>query len=154
MGLISRVSIRTYRDKKTMTTAHRPTWDAAVAGTKRGESDLGKLSQQWSSRDAPSHRVLKSRKDIVPVRSVLSPARKNELKRKLEENEKKAARDALKKTAGNEHLDDEEIEKKRLKFEQMDKDDPLDSSSDESEEEDSDEDDTEELWPSWLKLNG
>merc|ERR1712066_1068688 len=151
MGLISRVSIRTYRDKKTMTTAHRPTWDAAVAGTKRGESDLGKLSQQWSSRDAPSHRVLKSRKDIVPVRSVLSTARKNELKRKLEENEKKAARDALKKTAGNEHLDDEEIEKKRLKFEQMDKDDPLDSSSDESEE-DSDEDDTEELMAELAKI--
>jgi len=82
----------------------------------------------------------------------LSSARKNELKRKLEEKEKAAAREALKKTAGNEHLDDEEIEKKRLKFEQMDKDDPLDSSSDESEEEDSDEDDTEELMAELAKI--
>lgn len=128
-----------------MTTAHRPTWDAAVAGTKRGESDLGKLSLQWSSRDAPSHLKLK-------VRSVVDTKNKAELKRKLEEKEKAAARQALKKTAGNEHLDDEEIEKKRLKFEQLDKDDPLDSSSASEDDDSSDEDDTEQLMAELAKI--
>ena len=128
-----------------MTTAHRPTWDAAVAGTKRAESDLGKLSQQWSSRDAPSHLKLK-------VRSVVATKNRADIKRKLEEKEKAAARQASKKTAGNEHLDDEEIEKKRLKFEKLDKDDPLDSSSGSEDDEDSDEDDTEELMAELAKI--
>merc|ERR1712146_820915 len=126
MGLISRVSSRTYRyshkkpKKPVMSTAHRPTWTPATAGDKRAESDLGKLSLQWSSRDAPSQ--TKSKAD---------------LKRQLEEKEATQARKALKDAPENAGLDDEEIEKKRLKFEKLDKDDPVDSSS--SEEEDSDE---------------
>jgi len=47
-------------------------------------------------------------------------------------------------------LDDDEIEKKRIKFNQLDKDDPVDSSSDE--EDDSDEDDTDELLAELAKI--
>merc|ERR1712146_318552 len=136
MGLISRVSSRTYRyshkkpKKPVMSTAHRPTWTPATAGDERAESDLGKLSLQWSSRDAPSHTKLK-------VRSVIQTKSKADLKRQLEEKEATQARKALKDAPENAGLDDEEIEKKRLKLEKLDKDDPVDSSS--SEEEDSDE---------------
>merc|ERR1712076_366289 len=126
-----------------MSTAHRPTWDAATAGTKRAESDLGKLSLQWSSRDAPSHTKLK-------VRSVMATKSREDLKRQLEDKEKSAARKALKNAPENVGLDDEEIEKKRLKFEKLDKDDPVDSSSDESD--DSDEDDTDELLAELAKI--
>jgi len=44
-----------------MTTAHRPTFDPAKGGTGRNEGDLAKLSQQYSSRDMPSHMTLKYR---------------------------------------------------------------------------------------------
>merc|ERR1712072_253543 len=140
MGLISRVSSRTYRN---MSTAHRPTWDAAKAGTKRAESDLGKLSLQWSSRDAPSHTKLK-------VRSVMQTKTRTDLKRQLEDKEKTAARNALKNAPENAGLDDEEIEKKRLKFEDLDRDDPVDSESDDDS--DSDEDDTDELLAELAKI--
>jgi len=126
-----------------MSTAHRPTWDAAQAGTKRAESDLGKLSVQWSSRDAPSHTKLK-------VRSVVTSRTKADLKRQLEEKERAAARKALKNVPENQGLDDEEIEKKRVKFENLDRDDPVDSSSDS--ETDSDEDDTDELLAELAKI--
>lgn len=126
-----------------MSTAHRPTWKAATAGDKRAESDLGKLSLQWSSRDAPSHSKLK-------VRSVIQTKSKADLKRQLEEKEATQARKALKDAPENAGLDDEEIEKKLIKFEKLDKDDPVDSSS--SEEEDSDEDDTDELLAELAKI--
>uniref|UniRef100_A0A915E0S0 Uncharacterized protein n=1 Tax=Ditylenchus dipsaci TaxID=166011 RepID=A0A915E0S0_9BILA len=44
-----------------MTTAHRPTFNPAQGGTGRNEGDLSKLSQQYSSRDMPSHTKLKYR---------------------------------------------------------------------------------------------
>jgi hypothetical protein len=44
-----------------MTTAHRPTFDPARGGTGRNESDLSKLSRQYSSRDMPSETKLKYR---------------------------------------------------------------------------------------------
>lgn len=44
-----------------MTTAHRPTFDPARGGTGKNEGDLSKLSQQYSSRDMPSHNKLKYR---------------------------------------------------------------------------------------------
>jgi len=126
-----------------MSTAHRPTWHAATAGDKRAESDLGKLSLQWSSRDAPSHSKLK-------VRSVINTKSRNDLRKQLEEKEASLARKALKNAPENAGLDDDEIEKKRIKFNQLDKDDPVDSSSDE--EDDSDEDDTDELLAELAKI--
>jgi len=127
-----------------MSTAHRPTWTPATAGDKRAESDLGKLSLQWSSRDAPSHTKLK-------VRSVIQTKSKADLKRNLEEKEATQARKALKDAPENAGLDDEAIEKKRIKFNNLDKDDPVDSSSSE-EEDDSDEDDTDELLAELAKI--
>lgn len=44
-----------------MTTAHRPTFEPARGGSGRNESDLSKLSQQYSSKDMPSHTKLKYR---------------------------------------------------------------------------------------------
>uniref|UniRef100_H2YKH6 Spliceosome-associated protein CWC15 homolog n=1 Tax=Ciona savignyi TaxID=51511 RepID=H2YKH6_CIOSA len=44
-----------------MSTAHRATFAPAKGGSSRGESDLGKLSKQYSSRDLPSHKSLKYR---------------------------------------------------------------------------------------------
>ena len=44
-----------------MTTAHRATFSSAKGGNMRGESDLGKLSKQYSSKDMPSHTKLKYR---------------------------------------------------------------------------------------------
>merc|ERR1712071_561854 len=101
-----------------MSTAHRPTWNAATAGDKRAESDLGKLSLQWSSRDAPSHSKLK-------VRSVINTKSRNDLRKQLEEKEATLARKALKNAPENAGLDDDEIEKKRVKFTQLDNDDLL-----------------------------
>ena len=42
-----------------MTTASRPTFDAARGGRDKGE--LSSLSKQYSSRDLPSHTKLKHR---------------------------------------------------------------------------------------------
>ena len=44
-----------------MTTAHRPTFVPARGGTGKNEGDLSKLSQQYSSKDMPSHTKLKYR---------------------------------------------------------------------------------------------
>jgi len=44
-----------------MTTAHRPTFDTAKGGTGKNEGDLSKLSQQYSSKDMPSHTKMKYR---------------------------------------------------------------------------------------------
>ncbi|MCP9260763.1 Protein CWC15-like protein A [Dirofilaria immitis] len=44
-----------------MTTAHRPTFEPARGGSGRNEGDLSKLSQQYSSKDMPSHTKLKYR---------------------------------------------------------------------------------------------
>ena len=65
-----------------------------IAGDKRAESDLGKLSLQWSSRDAPSHSKLK-------VRSVINTKSRNDLKKQLEEKEATLARKALKNAPEN-----------------------------------------------------
>lgn len=61
-----------------MTTAHRPTFEPARGGTGRNEGDLAKLSQQYSSKDMPSHTKLKYRQKgqshIDDVRSKVSLA--------------------------------------------------------------------------------
>lgn len=44
-----------------MTTAHRPTWNAASGGSEQGGSILVQPSRTYSSRDLPAHLVLKTR---------------------------------------------------------------------------------------------
>uniref|UniRef100_A0A0N4Z6V1 Spliceosome-associated protein CWC15 homolog n=1 Tax=Parastrongyloides trichosuri TaxID=131310 RepID=A0A0N4Z6V1_PARTI len=67
-----------------MTTAHRPTFDPARGGTGRGESDYGKLTQQFSSKDMPSHTTLKYRHDQQKPNDKLS---KKDLQKELEARE-------------------------------------------------------------------
>ena len=46
-----------------MTTAARPTWEPARGGNMKGETDLGQLSKQVSTRDLPTQMTLKYRQD-------------------------------------------------------------------------------------------
>ena len=46
-----------------MTSAHRPTWKAAVGGNEQGGNVLYIPSRQYSSRDMPSHQKLKLRQE-------------------------------------------------------------------------------------------
>ena len=46
-----------------MTTAARPTWEPARGGNMKGETDLGQLSKQVSTRDLPTQVTLKYRQD-------------------------------------------------------------------------------------------
>lgn len=91
-----------------MTTAHRPTFHPARGGTGRTEGDLSKLSQQYSSKDMPSHTKLKYRQtgqgteDELRRRvgwttlftyGMLKYMLIKDLRRELEEKEKNASRD-------------------------------------------------------------
>nr|XP_002128129.1 spliceosome-associated protein CWC15 homolog [Ciona intestinalis] len=67
-----------------MTTAHRATFAPAKAGASRGESDLGKLSKQYSSRDLPSHKTLKYRQ---PGQNAPEDIRGRDLRHELAERE-------------------------------------------------------------------
>merc|ERR1712183_825032 len=68
-----------------MTTAHRATFAPAKGGTSRGESDLGKLSKQYSSRDMPSHTKLKYRQTGQNAPEEVS---RRDLRRELEDRER------------------------------------------------------------------
>lgn len=121
-----------------MTTAHRATFTTAKGGTQRGESDLGKLSKQYSSRDMPSHTKLKYRQVGQNAPEEIS---RRDLRRELEDRER-ASRD--KRSDGRSSRSD--VKKQRMdplsSAANLDADDPVDSSSDSDV---SDEDDSEEL---------
>ncbi|KHN76267.1 Protein CWC15 -like protein [Toxocara canis] len=68
-----------------MTTAHRPTFEPARGGTGRNEGDLSKLSQQYSSKDMPSHTKLKYRQK---GQGHADEIRSKDLRRELEEKER------------------------------------------------------------------
>ncbi len=44
-----------------MTTAHRPTWKAAVGGSEQGGNKITVPTRQYSSKDIPGYTYLKSR---------------------------------------------------------------------------------------------
>uniref|UniRef100_A0A8R1HGP0 Protein CWC15 homolog n=1 Tax=Caenorhabditis japonica TaxID=281687 RepID=A0A8R1HGP0_CAEJA len=73
-----------------MTTAHRPTFYPARGGTARGEGDLSKLSNQYSSKDMPSHTKMKYRQS---GQETIDDIRKKDLRRELEDKERNAARE-------------------------------------------------------------
>ncbi|CAI2352922.1 unnamed protein product [Caenorhabditis sp. 36 PRJEB53466] len=73
-----------------MTTAHRPTFYPARGGTARGEGDLSKLSNQYSSKDMPSHTKMKYRQTGQGTEEDL---RKKDLRRELEDKERNAVRE-------------------------------------------------------------
>lgn len=71
-----------------MTTAARPTFDPAKGGSGVKEKGLGKLSQQVSSRDLPSHLTLKER---TVGQDTVEELKERDFKAELEEREKIAA---------------------------------------------------------------
>ncbi|KHJ92876.1 MOZ/SAS family protein [Oesophagostomum dentatum] len=80
-----------------MTTAHRPTFHPARGGTGRTEGDLSKLSQQYSSKDMPSHTKLKYRQTGQGTEEEL---RRRDLRRELEDKEKAVSRERRSRDAG------------------------------------------------------
>lgn len=80
-----------------MTTAARPTFDPAKGGSGVREKNLGKLSQQLSSRDLPAHLTLKER---VSGQDTIDEINERDLRSELEEREKIAQ---LEKSRGSQY---------------------------------------------------
>jgi len=81
-----------------MTTAARPTWDAARGGGGRDEKNLGVLSKQYSSRDLPSHTKLKYRQTGQGTSQEL---KSKDFKRELEERERQARQESTNKRSSS-----------------------------------------------------
>jgi len=136
-----------------MTTAHRPTWNAAVAGgTTNAGGNFVAQTTKINNRDAASQMLLKTR-----VLGQSAPSEKLSRKEFLEDLEKKEMK------AKNEREGRTEPEAKRRKEERFqavednpfpeDADDAVPSPSEKSEEEEDDEDeDTEELMRELAKI--
>jgi len=134
-----------------MTTAHRPTFHPAQGGTGKNESDLSKLSKQYSSRDMPSHTKVKYRQT---GQGTTEEVKSRDLRKELEEREKTVSRDKRGKDSSSSGAavagslgTSSSAKKPRLDQlaagANLDADDPLDE--DEEQEEDDEEDDTAEL---------
>jgi len=134
-----------------MTTAHRPTFHPAQGGTGKNESDLSKLSKQYSSRDMPSHTKVKYRQT---GQGTTEEVKSRDLRKELEEREKTVSRDKRGKDSSSSGTavagslgTSSSAKKPRLDQlaagANLDADDPLDE--DEEQEEDDEEDDTAEL---------
>ncbi|CAG9532480.1 unnamed protein product [Cercopithifilaria johnstoni] len=80
-----------------MTTAHRPTFEPARGGSGRNEGDLSKLSQQYSSKDMPSHTKLKYRQK---GQGHVEDMKSRDLRRELEEKEKNVGRERRSRESG------------------------------------------------------
>ncbi|KAL3112976.1 hypothetical protein niasHT_013441 [Heterodera trifolii] len=79
-----------------MTTAHRPTFDPAKGGTGRNEGDLAKLSQQYSSRDMPSHMTLKYRqKGQAHPEEVVAKNLRRDIEEREQHSRERRSRDSL-----------------------------------------------------------
>ena len=104
----------------TMTTAHRPTWKAAVGRAQEGGWGAGgAISTATSALDAPAHTKLKTRSgaQVVDRRAALA-----ESLRKLEEAEKKSGADAIRRgIVGRRAIDPEDQEASRRKLLEHDK---------------------------------
>jgi len=103
-----------------MTTAHRPTWKAAVGRAQEGGWGAGgAVSTATSALDAPAHTKLKTRTgaQVVDRRAALA-----ESLRRLEEAEKKSGADAIRRgIVGRRAVDPEEEEASRRKLLEHDK---------------------------------
>lgn len=103
-----------------MTTAHRPTWKAAVGRAQEGGWGAGgAVSTQRSALDAAAHTKLKTRQgaQVVDRRAALA-----ESLRKLEEAERKSGADAIRRgIVGRREIDPEEERQSRQKLLEHDK---------------------------------
>ena len=125
-----------------MTTAHRPTWNPALASKDQGGNRAIAPSFSYSSRDLPGHKTLKVRQ---PGQNTLDEISQRNLKEELLLKEQKAKRKRLREDGED---SDEEPTKKPKLLEidySLDADDSeSDNSSDESDSDsDSDSDDDE-----------
>eukprot|EP00008_Paramoeba_atlantica_P009629 CAMPEP_0201498946 /NCGR_PEP_ID=MMETSP0151_2-20130828/73735_1 /ASSEMBLY_ACC=CAM_ASM_000257 /TAXON_ID=200890 /ORGANISM="Paramoeba atlantica, Strain 621/1 / CCAP 1560/9" /LENGTH=229 /DNA_ID=CAMNT_0047890889 /DNA_START=68 /DNA_END=757 /DNA_ORIENTATION=- len=128
-----------------MTTAHRPTWEPAMATSSRTSAP----TQQFSVRDLPAHTQLKTRKE---GQDSASEVRRRDLREELEEREARHA----KRRRDPHAIEDSRRSEKRLKYDESnvpsvleihesEKNLDADDSEDESDESDSsDSDDSEE----------
>ncbi|VDM65371.1 unnamed protein product [Strongylus vulgaris] len=119
-----------------MTTAHRPTFHPARGGTGRTEGDLSKLSQQYSSKDMPSHTKLKYRQTGQGTEEDL---RRRDLRRELEDKER-ATREKRNRESGASGSSSKRARLEEITHAGVDADEPLDEPD--SSDDDSDEDDT------------
>ena len=123
-----------------MSTAHRATYTPAKGGSSRGESDLGKLSKQYSSRDLPSHTKLKYRQ---PGQNAPDEVSRRDMRHDLNERERASRSD---KRSSDSRSSRDQSKRQRIDHvtaSNIDADDPVDSDTD-SDSDDS-EDDTAEL---------
>ncbi|VDM58482.1 unnamed protein product [Angiostrongylus costaricensis] len=120
-----------------MTTAHRPTFHPARGGTGRTEGDLSKLSQQYSSKDMPSHTKLKYRQTGQGTEEEL---RRRDLRRELEDKEKLASKDRRSRDTATSGSSSKRTRFDEISHATVDADEPLDEPD--SSDVDSDEDDT------------
>eukprot|EP00750_Incisomonas_marina_P016303 INCI19090.1.p2 GENE.INCI19090.1~~INCI19090.1.p2 ORF type:complete len:231 (-),score=72.10 INCI19090.1:1086-1778(-) len=132
-----------------MTTAHKPTWNPAIASKNQGGWDTaGAISHQFSVRDMPQQMTLKKRKFGQGSQSELT-ASKDELRAKLERKEQAHFRHAKKAGSGGGgggplaldgpqqlQLTDSAIQAIEDKFDDSDE---FESSSDDSDDSDDDE---------------
>ncbi|GMT10145.1 hypothetical protein PFISCL1PPCAC_1442, partial [Pristionchus fissidentatus] len=127
-----------------MTTAHRPTFNPARGGSGRAEGDLSKLSQQYSSKDMPSHKSMKYRQS---GQGTTEDLRRRDLRRELEDKERtardKKAKDGSSSASKRPRMD--EIEASAI-----DADEPYEENS--GSDSDSDEDDTAALMEELAKI--
>ncbi|KAK6059761.1 Cwf15/Cwc15 cell cycle control protein [Cooperia oncophora] len=106
-----------------MTTAHRPTFHPARGGTGRTEGDLSKLSQQYSSKDMPSHTKLKYRQQGQGTEEEL---RRRDLRRELEDKEKVASRERRNREAAASSSSNKRARIEESSHAAVDADEPLD----------------------------
>jgi protein CWC15 len=75
-----------------MTTAHRPTWNAALGGSNQGGNAERFKSVQKSAKDMPGHMSLKKRHDVSSSKPSAPNDIKNDVKKKKEEEARKRKR--------------------------------------------------------------
>lgn len=142
-----------------MTTAHRPTWHAAVGQSNEGGWHAGgKLSDQVSARDLPAHRRLKIRQvgqgtaNEVELLDLREELERKEEKYELEKGQKvNTAQDKLRRLEENKKillLGDTEAEKRESQLKEVasrynDADDGADSEDSDDSDSDSDDEDEE-----------
>ncbi|GMS79924.1 hypothetical protein PENTCL1PPCAC_2099, partial [Pristionchus entomophagus] len=128
-----------------MTTAHRPTFNPARGGSGRAEGDLSKLSQQYSSKDMPSHKTLKYRQTGQGTGDEL---RRRDLRRELEDKERTVRDKKSNKDGGSSSSKRPRMEE--IEASAIDADEPYEENS--GSDSDSDEDDTAALMEELAKI--
>jgi len=107
----------------------------------RGESDLGKLSKQYSSKDMPSHTKLKYRQI---GQNAPEEIRSRDLHRELHDRERSARSEKRSSDSSRSSRDVGSSKRSRMEaLTNLDKDDPMDPLSDSSDSDSSDDDDEE-----------